>query len=99
MNYSRRLELILLILAAGVSTALAWSAQVGRKVWSPRVFGWRNPLMPQPVIATQPDCPLRIANTRFYCFKSLLSSVGPVLKFDMKSVSGRAVHSFALSYH
>lgn len=99
MKFSRRPALILLILAAGVSTALAWSAGVGRRVWSPRVFGWRNPLMPEPAVAAQPGCPLRIDNTRFYSFKSLLSSVGSVLKFDVRNVGVRAVHSFALSYH
>ncbi|HVG30689.1 MAG TPA: hypothetical protein VM864_13355 [Pyrinomonadaceae bacterium] len=99
MKVSRRLALTVLIIAAGFSTALAWSAHVGRKVWSPRVFGWRNPLMPEPAVAGQPGCPLRIEGMRFYSFKSLLSSVGSVMKFDVKNVSGKAVHSFSLSHH
>lgn len=98
MKFSTRPALILLVLAAGVSTALAWSAQVGRKVWSPRVFGWRNPLMPEPAVTAQPGCPLRIDNARFYSFKSPFSSVGSVLKFGVKNVGEGAVHSFALSY-
>lgn len=99
MKFSRRPVLTLLIVTAAVPTALAWSAGVGRKVWSPRVFGWRNPLMPEPAVAAQPGCPLRIGNTRLYSFKSFLSSVGSVLKFDVRNVGDRAVHSFALSYH
>jgi hypothetical protein len=88
----------MLLILAGASIALAWSAQIGRKVWSPHVFGWRNPLMREPVVASQPGCPLRIEDARFYSFTSLLPPFGSVLKFDVKNGSGNAVHSFTLSY-
>lgn len=99
MNLMGRLTPALLLILIGVSSTLAWSAQIGRKVWSPRVFAWRNFLRERPIIRDQPEVPLRIVNTRFYSFASFISSVGSVLKFDLENVSGKPIHSFSISYH
>lgn len=98
MKFTARLTFVLLATLIGVPAALAWSAQIGQKVWSPRVFAWRNFLKEQPIIRDQQDSPLRIVNARFYSFASLISSVGSVLKFDLKNVSGKSIHSFTISY-
>lgn len=99
MKLRPRLALALLALAVGASSALAWSARVGRRVWSPAVWGWRDFLKGQPVVAGQPGAPLRIVGARFYSFVSLGSSVGSVLSFDAQNVSRKPIHSFTLSHH
>jgi hypothetical protein len=90
---------VFLALAVGASSALAWSARIGRKVWAPGVWAWRNFLKERPAVAEQPGAPLRITGARFYSFMSLGSSVGSVLTFDVENVSPKPVHSFTLSYH
>jgi len=99
MKITPRLTIALLTFAAGVLTVAGWSAHIGRKVWSPRVFAWRNFFKPQPIIAEQPSSPLRIVDTRFYSFMSIGSSIGSVLKLDFKNVSSKPIHSFDISYH
>src|SRR5215216_5959372 len=99
MNSRARITSALLLVLVGVPAALAWSAQVGRKVWSPRVFAWRNFLKERPAVREQTDSPLRVVNTRFYSFASFLSAVGSVLKFDLMNVSRKPVHSFTVSHH
>lgn len=98
MKLAARLISALLLILVTVSSALAWSAQIGRKVWSPRVFAWRNFLKEQPIVKDHPGSPLLIVNTRFYSFASFISSVRTVLKFDLKNVSGKPIHSFTISY-
>lgn len=98
MKLGLRLTSAFLLVLFGVPAALAWSAQIGRKVWSPRVFAWRNFLKEQPTIRNQPGAPLLIVNTRFYSFASFISSVGTVLKLDLRNVSGKHIHSFTISY-
>lgn len=98
MKPGLRLTSVFLLVLLGVPAALAWSARVGRKVWSPRVFAWRNLLKEQPIVKSQPGSPLLIVNTRFYSFTSFIPAVGTVLKFDLRNVSGRHVHSFTISY-
>ena len=98
MKLGPRLTSAFLLVLFSVPAALAWSAQIGRKVWSPHVFAWRSFLKKQPVIRSQPGSPLRIVNPRFYSFASFISSVGTVLKFDLKNVSGKHIHSFTISY-
>lgn len=83
---------------AGVFALVRWSAHIGRKVWSPKVFGWRNPLKPQPIIEEQTDCPVRLIRPRFYSFMSIGSSIGSTLKIDLVNVSNKTVHSFTVSY-
>lgn len=99
MKLTVRLTSASLLILIGVSSAMAWSAQIGRKVWSPRVFAWRNFLKEQPIIKDRSTSPLRIVNTRFYSFASFVSSVGSVLKFDLRNVSDRPIHSFTVSYY
>jgi hypothetical protein len=99
MKITSRLTIAVLTFAAGVLAAAGWSASIGRKAWSPRVFGWRNFLKPQTIIEEQPGSPLHIVDTRFYSFMSVGSSVGSVLKLDFKNVSSRPIHSFTVSYY
>jgi hypothetical protein len=99
MKLPPRLALALLALAVGASSALAWSARIGRRVWSPAVWAWRDFLKEQPVVAEQPGAPVRIVGARFYSFMSLGSSVGSVLTFDVENVSRKPIHSFTLSHH
>ena len=99
MKTKPRLTIAVLTFTAGVLAATGWSASIGRKVWSPRVFGWRNFLKPQPIIEEQPGSPLHIVDTRFYSFVSIGSSVGSVLKLDFRNVSSKPIHSFSVSYY
>ena len=99
MKITPRLTIAVLTFIAGVFAAAGWSAHIGRKVWSPRVFAWRNFFKPQPIIEDQPSSPLRIVDTRFYSFMSIGSSIGSVLKLDFKNVSSKPIHSFNVSYN
>jgi hypothetical protein len=99
MKITPRLTIAALTFIAGVLAVVGWSNHVGRKVWSPRVFAWRNFFKPRPIIEDQPGSPLHIADTRFYSFMSIGSSVGSVLKLDFKNVSSKPIHSFSVSYY
>jgi hypothetical protein len=99
MKITPRLTIAVLTFTAGVFAAAGWSAHIGRKVWSPRVFAWRNFFKPPPIVEEQPNSPLRIVDTRFYSFMSIGSSIGSVLKLDFKNVSSRPIHSFSVSYY
>lgn len=90
---------ITLSIFAAASAATVWSARTGRKVWSPRVFAWRNFFKPRPVIEVQPDSPLQIAGTRFYSFAAIGSAIGSTLRLEFKNVSRKPIHSFTVSYH
>ncbi|MCA1557500.1 MAG: hypothetical protein LC731_03050, partial [Acidobacteria bacterium] len=98
MKVTPRFAIALLTATAGALALASWSAHLGRKVWSPRVFAWRNPFKPQPIIAEQMNCPVRLTHTRFYSFMALGSSIGSVLKLDVENVSDKPVHSFTISY-
>ncbi len=98
MKITPRLTITLLTFIAGVA-AVGYSSHLGRKVWSPRVFAWRNPFKPQPIIEEQLSSPLRIVDTRFYSFMSIGSSIGSVLKLDFKNISSKPIHSFSVSYY
>lgn len=98
MRLTPRSTIALVTFAVGVLAAIGWSAHIGRKVWSPRVFAWRNFFKPQPIIEEQADCPVRLARPRFYSFMSIGSSVGSVLKLDVKNVGNKPIHSFTVSY-
>jgi hypothetical protein len=98
MKITPRLTITLLTFIAGVA-AVSYSSHLGRKVWSPRVFAWRNPLKPQPIIEEQPGCPLHAVSPRFYSFMSIGSSIGSVLNIDLKNISNKPIHSFSVSFY
>lgn len=98
MRITLRLTIAVVTFVAGVLAVAGWSAHVGRKVWSPRVFAWRNFFKPHPIIEEQPNSPLHIVDTRFYSFMSIGSSIGSTLKLDLKNVSSKPIHSFSVSY-
>ena len=99
MKYPRWLLIGLLIFIIGVLSAAIWSAHLGRRVWSPRVFAWRNPLRQPPQIDLRPDSPLLISNPRYYSFTSFGSAVGGVLRFDVTNRSNKLVHSYDCRYY
>lgn len=98
MKITPRLAITLVTLTVG-TVAAVYSSHLGRKVWSPEVFAWRNPFKPQPIIEEQANCPLRLVSPRFYSFMSIGSSIGSVLKLEAKNVSYKPIHSFFVSYH
>jgi hypothetical protein len=95
MKYSRRLFIGLLTFTLGALAAAAWSKRLGRRVWSPRVFAWRNILRRPPKIERQPDSPLHITNPRYFAFASLGSAVGGVLRYTVINRGTKPVHSYA----
>lgn len=98
MRHVPRLTIAFLAFVVGVLAAISWSARIGRRVWSPRVFAWRNFLRKRPGIERQPTVPLLLMRPRFYSFIPYDTSVGSVLEFEVKNVSGKPVHSFTVSY-
>lgn len=99
MKFTPRFAIGFFGFTTSIFALTVWSAHLGRKVWSPEVFAWRNPFKPPPIIEEQTDCPTRLVNSRFYSFKSIGSSVGSVLKLDLKNVSDKPIHSFVISFH
>ena len=99
MKITRPFIIGLLTFIVGVFTVAGWSKHIGRKVWSPEVFAWRNPFKPQPIIEEQANCPLHLINQRFYSFMSVGSSIGSVLKIDAENVSDKPIHSFSVSHY
>lgn len=99
MKYSRRLFIGLLTFTLGALAAAAWSKHLGRRVWSPRVFAWRNILRRPPLIEHQPGSPLLITNPRYFAFASLGSAVGGVLRYTVANRSVKPVHSYACRYY
>ena len=99
MKYTRRLLITLLTFIIGILSAAIWSAHLGKRVWSPRVFAWHNPLRQPPKIDLQPDSPLLISNPRYYSFMSIGSGVGGVLRFDITNRSNKTVHSYDSRYY
>src|SRR5215204_2467919 len=98
MKLTSRSTIAFIAFGAGVLGAAKWSARIGQKVWAPGVFAWRNPLKPLPIIEKQADCPVRLISPRFYSFMSIGSSIGSVLKIDVKNVSDKSIHSFFVSF-
>jgi hypothetical protein len=99
MKLTPRFVIAFLTFTVGVLAAARWSAHIGRKVWSPEVFAWRNSLKRQPIIEEQINCPVRLVRARFYSFMAIGSSVGSVLKLDVKNVSDKPIHSFTISFN
>ncbi len=81
-------------LSIGVFGAGIWSANLGKRVWSPSVFAWSNPLRQPPQIDLQPDSPLLISQARYYSFLSVGSSVGGTLRFNITNRSNKPIHSY-----
>jgi hypothetical protein len=98
MKITPRFTITLLTFIAGAA-AIVYSSHLGKKVWSPRVWAWRNPFKAQPIIEEQPGCPLRVVDTRFYSFMSIGSSIGSVLEIDAENISRKPIHSFFVSYY
>jgi hypothetical protein len=59
-----------------------------------RVFTWRNFVRSRPRIADQPACPLQVLRPRFYSHASIGSRIGTSLRFHLRNVSGKAIHSY-----
>jgi hypothetical protein len=59
-----------------------------------RVFTWRNFVRSRPRIADQPACPLQVLRPRFYSHASIGSRIGTSLRFDLRNISGKAIHSY-----
>src|SRR5712691_8179559 len=95
MKYTKPLLIALLTFIVGVvfSSAIR-SANLGRRLWGPRVFAWRNPLRQAPKIDLLPDSPLLISNPRYYSFMSIGSAVGGVLRFDVANKSNKVIHTY-----
>lgn len=93
------LSVALLIFTTGVLGAAKRSDHLGKQVWAPRVFEWRNPLRQSPQLDLQPDSPLLISRPRYYSFMSIGSGVGGVLRFDITNRSNKPVHSYDCRYY
>ncbi len=99
MKHTRWLLIALMAFSIAVLSAARWSAHVGRSVWSPRVFAWRNPLRRPAKIDLQPESPLLISNPRYYSFMAIGSGIGGVLHFDITNRSNKPVHSYDCRYY
>ncbi len=99
MKYTSRMLVALSVFICGVFGVAILSAELGRRVWSPRVFAWRNLLRRSPKIDLQPDSPLLITNPRYYSFVSIGPAVGGVLLFDVTNNSDKLVHSYNCRYY
>lgn len=99
MKTISRSTIALLTFSLGLLAVAGWSAQIGRRVWSPRVFAWRNFFKPQPEIEEQANCPLHLVYPRFYSFTTIGYAIGNVLTLEAKNVSRKPIHSFTVSYY
>ena len=59
-----------------------------------RVFTWRNLLRSPPRIAHQPGCPLQVLRPRLYSYASIGSRIRTSLRFDLRNVSDKTIHSY-----
>jgi len=91
--------IVLVALVAGVLIAAKASNSLGKQVWSPRVFAWRNPLRASPKIDQRPDSPLIISDPRYYSFTSIGYGVGGVLRFEVTNRSNKVIHSYDCRYY
>src|SRR6266404_1603886 len=99
MECTRRLLIAFLTLIIVILGAAIWSAHLGKRVWSPRVFAGRNPLRQPPKIDLHPDSPLVVSNARYYSFMSIGSGVGGVLRFEVTNRSNKVIHSYDCRYY
>ena len=99
MKYPMRLPIAFLSFIIVILGAAIWSAHLGKRVWAPRVFAWRNPLRQPPKIDLHPDSPLVVSNPRYYSFMSIGSGVGGVLRFEVTNRSNKVIHSYDCRYY
>ncbi len=99
MKNAKHLLIPLLTLGVGALAAAGCSAHLGRRVWSPHVFAWRNFLRRPPKIEYQPDSALLIRNPRYYSFMSIGSAIGGVLRFDIINRSDKPIHSYQCRWY
>ena len=99
MKYRVLLLVALVVFTAVVLIAAKASNSLGKQIWSPGVFAWRNPLRPAPKIDLRPDSPLIISNPRYYAFMSIGSGVGGVLRFKVTNRSNKVIHSYDCRYY
>jgi hypothetical protein len=59
-----------------------------------RTLTWRDPLRSRPRIAEQSGCPLLVLKPRFYCYASLGSRIGTVLRFELRNIGDKTIHSY-----
>ncbi len=98
MKYTSWVLIALFTVTIGVFGAtIAW-ARVSKRLGSPRMFEWRNPLRPLPKVDLRPDSPLLISNPRYYSFMSIGSGVGGKLRFEITNRSDKVVHSYQCRY-
>lgn len=108
MNYTMRFAIGFVSFFIVILGAVIWSARLGKHVWAPRVFAWRNPLRPAPQIDVNSDSPLLISNPRYYSLMSMVlsfeprpvgSGVGGVLRFEVTNRSNKVIHSYGCRYY
>jgi hypothetical protein len=99
MKNAKYLLTALLTLGVGTLATAGCSAHLGRRVWSPGVFAWRNFLRQPPKIEYQLDAPLLITNPRYYSFMSIGSAIGGVLRFDIINRSDKPIHSYQCRWY
>src|SRR5215831_1154181 len=99
MKFTARLLIAFFVFTIGWLIAVASSAHLGKRVWSPRVLAWPNPLRRPPQIDLQSDSPLLISNPRYYSFMSLGYGIGGVLSFEITNRSNKVVHSYDCRYY
>jgi hypothetical protein len=63
-----------------------------------RVFTWRNLVRRPPRTANQPGCPLQVIRPRLYSYASLGSRIGTSLRFDLRNISDKTIHSYFWRY-
>ncbi len=99
MRNAKHLLIALLTLGVGTVAAAGCSAYLGRRIWSPHVFAWRNFLRQSPRIEYQPDVPLLITNPKYYSFMSIGSAIGGVLRFNILNRSDKPIHSYQCRWY
>jgi hypothetical protein len=59
-----------------------------------RVLTWRNLVRSRPRIADQLGCPLQVLRPRLYSYASLGSRIGTSLRFDLRNIGDKTIHSY-----
>jgi hypothetical protein len=60
-----------------------------------RTLTWRDPFRSTPRIAERADCPLLVLKPRFYCYASLGSRIKTLLRFELRNIGDKTIHSYA----
>jgi hypothetical protein len=59
-----------------------------------RVFTWRNLVRSAPRIADRSECPLHVLRPRLYSHASIGSRIWTTLRFDLRNINNKTVHSY-----